>query len=328
MANGSRSEDSGATGRPTLTSLIEKATGTLMRTEQPRNMAPPTRPAVQVNGLPAVSDLSTPITPAQERDAVKLNMLRRIRPPPFKYAWAFYHDKHSPSADYEGRLTMMLDNIITIKTFWEVFNQFPLDALKMKDSVHFFKRGVKPVWEDPRNITGGSWTFRVPKAQSGEFWKETLLLAVGEQFVDVIQPRKFWSPESSIHRLEATDLLTGDDLCGVSLSVRFNSNLITIWNRDASNQKSIDGILSVVLDEISPELKPKEGSWYYKKHSEHAAFNEVVTKAKSARLAKEAAESKAKDDGKIIEAEVKEDEGDYALLKEAEGVEIEDLVKQ
>lgn len=190
MANGARSDDSGATGRPTLTSLIEKATGTLMRAEQRQTMAPPTRPAVQVNGLPAVSDLSTPITPAQERDAVKLNMLRRIRPPPFKYAWAFYHDKHSPSADYEGRLTTMLDNIITIKTFWEVFNQFPLDALKMKDAVHFFKRGVKPVWEDPRNITGGSWTFRVPKAQSGEFWKETLLLAVGEQFVDVIQPRK------------------------------------------------------------------------------------------------------------------------------------------
>lgn len=133
--------------------------------------------------------------------------------------------------------------------------------------------------------------------------------------------------EFMIHRLESTDLLTGDDLCGISLSVRFNSNLITIWNRDASNQKSIDGILSVVLDKISPELKPKEGSWYYKKHSEHAAFNEVVTKAKGARLAKEAAESKAKDDGKIIEAEVKEDEGDHALLKEAEGVEIEDLVK-
>lgn len=82
-----------------------------------------------------------------------------------------------------------------------------------------------------------------------------------------------------------------------------------------------------MLDKISPELKPKEGSWYYKKHSEHAAFNEVVAKAKSARLAKEAAESKTQD-GKIIEAEVKEDEGDKALLKEAEGVEIEDLAKQ
>lgn len=75
-------------------------------------------------------------------------------------------------------------------------------------------------------------------------------------------------------------------------------------------------------------MKPKEGSWFYKKHSEHAAFNEIVAKAKNAKLAKEAAESKAEDDGKIIEAEVGEDEGDFALLKEAEGVEIEDLVKQ
>ena len=75
-------------------------------------------------------------------------------------------------------------------------------------------------------------------------------------------------------------------------------------------------------------MKPKEGSWFYKKHSEHAAFNEIVAKAKNAKLTKEAAESKAEDDGKIIEAEVREDEGDFALLKEAEGVEIEDLVKQ
>ena len=148
------------------------------------------RPIVRLNGLTPVSEEITSIKPASERDAVKLNMLRKIRPPPFKYAWSFYHDKHSTSANYEGRLTLMMENIITIKPFWEVFNQFPLAALKMKDSVHFFKRGVKPVWEDPRNINGGSWTFRVPKDKSDEFWKETLLLAVGEQFADVIQARK------------------------------------------------------------------------------------------------------------------------------------------
>lgn len=115
-------------------------------------------------------------------------------------------------------------------------------------------------------------------------------------------------------------------MCGVSLSVRFNSNLITIWNRDGTNQKSIDGILSVMHEKISPNLKLKDGSWYYKKHSEHAGFNEVVAKAREARLAKEADEAKGVDDGKIVEAEVKEDEGNKALLQESEGVEIEDLV--
>jgi hypothetical protein len=84
----------------------------------------------------------------------------------------------------------MLENIVTIKPFWEMMNQFPFENLRLRDSVHFFKRGVKPVWEDPRNINGGSWTFRVPKSQSHEFWKETLLLVVGEQFADVIEPRK------------------------------------------------------------------------------------------------------------------------------------------
>lgn len=180
----------GAAGRPKVTFLAEQAFHLLPGQKTEITVMDANRPIVRLNGLTPVSEDATPIKPASERDAVKLNMLRKIRPPPFKYAWSFYHDKHSTSANYEGRLTLMMENIITIKPFWEVFNQFPLAALKMKDSVHFFKRGVKPVWEDPRNINGGSWTFRVPKDKSDEFWKETLLLAVGEQFADVIQARK------------------------------------------------------------------------------------------------------------------------------------------
>lgn len=180
----------GAAGRPTVTFLAGQANDQLSSHKTEIIIMEANRPIVRLNGLTPVSEEIPPVKPASERDAVKLNMLRKIRPPPFKYAWSFYHDKHSTSANYEGRLTLMMENIITIKPFWEVFNQFPLAALKMKDSVHFFKRGVKPVWEDPRNINGGSWTFRVPKDKSDEFWKEILLLTVGEQFADVIQARK------------------------------------------------------------------------------------------------------------------------------------------
>ncbi|MCJ1272016.1 hypothetical protein MMC22_011922 [Lobaria immixta] len=280
MTTTSLSVELGAAGRPTLSYLTEKAIRQLRAEGRYVSIstAAPARLARQIH------------TPASERDALKLDMLRRIRSPPLKYAWAFFHSKRSTSAN-EGQLTAMVENIITIKPFWEIFNQFPLGAMKMKDSVHLFKRGVKPVWEDPRNITGGSWTFRVPKAQTKEFWKETLLLVVGEQFADVIQPR--------------------DDLCGVSLSVRFNSNLIMIWNRDGTNQKSIDGILSVMLDKISPDLKPKDGSWYYKKHSTHAGFDEVVAKAREARLAQESDEAEAVDGG---ENKIKENQGDKTLL--------------
>ena len=158
-------------------------------------MSTPRRPSLLINGLPSVQEDGTAPTPTAptssatpQRDAARLNMLRRMRPPPFQYAWTFYHDKHSDASSYEGRLTLLLENIITLKPFWEMYNRFPLDALRMKDSVHFFKRGVKPVWEDPRNVHGGAWTFRVPKDKSEQTWKEMLLLTVGEQFADVIQP--------------------------------------------------------------------------------------------------------------------------------------------
>jgi len=54
-----------------------------------------------------------------------------------------------------------------------------------------------------------------------------------------------------------------------------------LWNRNGTNQKSIDGILEVVLEELPDHLKPKESSYYYKKHSEHAGFSEVVAAAKA-----------------------------------------------
>lgn len=76
--------------------------------------------------------------------------------------------------------------------------------------------------------------------------------------------------------------------------------------------------MDVMLSKISPHLRPKEGSWYYRKHSEHAGFNDVVANAREKTISKE-------DKANIAEAEVREDEGNLALLKEAEGVTIEDL---
>lgn len=77
--------------------------------------------------------------------------------------------------------------------------------------------------------------------------------------------------------VKTTDDGSGDQLCGVGLSVRFNSHLISIWHRDASKQKSIDGILAVVIEELPEELKPKPDNYFYKKHSDHAGFKAPAT---------------------------------------------------
>ena len=218
----------GVTGRPSLTGLIDlvlndvkslglqdklgctqKRSATQRRPTLKFTTARMSRfPALQVNGLSSVAEDPNNVTPTErtaEREDRKLAMLRRMRPPPLKYAWAFYHDKHSETGSYEGRLSLIMENIVTLKPFWGVLNNFPIHQLKMKDSVHFFKRGIKPVWEDSRNINGGSWSFRVPKDKSEQFWQEVLMMAVGEQFAPALQPRKSLFPDmNSLRQLLIT----------------------------------------------------------------------------------------------------------------------------
>jgi hypothetical protein len=81
-----------------------------------------------------------------------------------------------------------------VQSFWQVFNNTPFTNLPLKDSLHLFKKNVKPLWEDPRNKNGGAWTFRVPKAQSHEFWKEVLMMAIGEILQEVVEKGLFTPP--------------------------------------------------------------------------------------------------------------------------------------
>ncbi len=197
--------------------------------------------------------------------------LQKNRAPPLVHSWDFWHDRqdrsHAPQMNgsnsneadgsYEDRLEV-LANVDDVRKFWNVFNNFDISRLPLRDSVHLFHKGVKPVWEDPRNSRGGAWTFRVPKTQAVEFWRDVCMMAIGEQLQNAVES------ERTTFR---------DDICGITLGVRFNSMLVQIWNRDGEHQEGVDGILRTVLENLSTELKPREGSYYYKKHSEHAGFS-------------------------------------------------------
>jgi len=233
---------------------------------------------------------------------MRANLLSKLRPPPLVHAWDFWHDRQNRNKEsssssssattsnsknndsnkpqnpefpnesklsatarqsldehkYEQRLVRLAE-VADVRAFWEVFNNFDVGALALRDSVHLFHRGIKPVWEDARNASGGAWTFRVPKERARDFWKEVCMLAIGERLQAAV----------------ASDRKTFvDDICGVSLSVRFTSILVQIWNRDAKHEAGVARVLETVLRDLSPELRPREGSYYYKAHAEHAGFNQ------------------------------------------------------
>lgn len=241
-------------------------------------------PRLQVSSLSS-ADLSesnattSPARGAEMRNFLQ-NRLQKNRAPPLVHSWDFYHDRQdrsqtSPSpttsssgkgegtgeAAYEQRLEH-LAVINDVRQFWNVFNNFDLSQLKLRDSVHLFHKGVKPIWEDPRNSRGGAWTFRVPKSQAQEFWKEVCMMAIGEQLQSAVES------EREVFR---------DDVCGVSVGVRFNSCLVQVWNRDGAHEAGIERLREVVVGNLSEELRPREGGFYYKKHDEHAGFATSAT---------------------------------------------------
>lgn len=88
----------------------------------------------------------------------------------------------------------------------------PISELPIISDYHLFRAGVKPTYEDPANIHGGKWQIRLKKGVSARFWEIIILSIIGDQFSDI-----------------------GDELCGAVMSSRANEDVLSIWNKTASN---------------------------------------------------------------------------------------------
>lgn len=89
--------------------------------------------------------------------------------------------KKAADGNYEATLEQLAHQIESVQDFWRYNNNTPVDQIKMRESIYLFKQGFQPIWEDRRNINGGSWTFRVPKASGPDFWTRVQLMAIGEK---------------------------------------------------------------------------------------------------------------------------------------------------
>ncbi|KAL2263644.1 hypothetical protein VTK26DRAFT_5806 [Humicola hyalothermophila] len=274
------------------------------------------RPSLFTRGLSGLSQSSDPnspsissvSSPAEQRDDAKRNFLKAMRPLPTQHYWNVWFDRAasqsrdkqqqqqgngagngdgdgSTTGEYQAQLEQLGGRIESVQDFWRYSNNTPVDQIKMRESIYLFKAGFKPIWEDRRNVLGGSWTFRVPKSAGPEVWKFVQLLAIGEYLQAALEE--------------------GDQICGVGLSVRFNAHLISIWHRDASKQKSIDGMLKCVLDTLPSELRPEPKNYFYKRHSDHAGFKappELQAVIDSQRAREAAAKAAANEAARVQEA--------------------------
>ena len=100
----------------------------------------------------------------------------------------------------------------TAEQFWRLYSHLvrPGD-LQSHSDFHLFKEGIKPMWEDDANRYGGKWIVRLRKGLSSRCWENLILAMLGEQF------------------------MVGEEICGAVVSVRFQEDILSIWNRSAND---------------------------------------------------------------------------------------------
>lgn len=113
--------------------------------------------------------------------------------------------------------------------------------LKPYRKLHLFKSGIKPMWEDPENLRGGKWILRLRKNKVNRAWENVCMAMLGEQF------------------------LVGPEICGIVLSTQYPEDLLSVWNRTATDVGSTNRIRDVLKRILNlPANFPIE----YKPHSD------------------------------------------------------------
>ena len=88
---------------------------------------------------------------------------------------------------------MLIDHVADIAAFYRTFNNLPWHHLHFKDTIHIFRSGVTPLWEDPQNRHGGSWLIRVrpENGRAVRLWEEICLLSCGGELQAAISHRMY-----------------------------------------------------------------------------------------------------------------------------------------
>uniref|UniRef100_A0A2K6D1S1 Eukaryotic translation initiation factor 4E type 2 n=1 Tax=Macaca nemestrina TaxID=9545 RepID=A0A2K6D1S1_MACNE len=128
----------------------------------------------------------------------------------------FWYSQDNPastsSQSYEQRYQQHW-HLCPVEQFWRFYSHMvrPGDLTGHSD-FHLFKEGIKPMWEDDANKNGGKWIIRLRKGLASRCWENLILAMLGEQF------------------------MVGEEICGAVVSVRFQEDIISIWNKTASDQ--------------------------------------------------------------------------------------------
>nr|XP_006823949.1 PREDICTED: eukaryotic translation initiation factor 4E type 2-like isoform X2 [Saccoglossus kowalevskii] len=150
-----------------------------------------------------------------------------VKPSPgehrLQYAYSLWFSRRTPgnktsSTNYEQNIKLV-GSFCSVEQFWALYSHCvrPCDLSGHSD-FHLFKEGIKPMWEHDANKGGGKWIVRLKKGLASRCWENLILAMLGEQF------------------------MVGEEICGAVVSIRFQEDIISIWNKTANDQATTNRI--------------------------------------------------------------------------------------
>lgn len=166
---------------------------------------------------------------------------------PLENEWSFWYDKRPAAGkrlrgeqeSYESNLRE-IGNFGTVEDFWRYYNHMMKPSkIENNSNYHFFKKGIKPMWEDSNNAKGGKWilTIKGDRGLVDTLWENVVLALVGET------------------------LGVEDEICGAVFSKRKNGDRIAVWNRNRENDTAIVTLGRQLKSLIGPDVQRVQSSY-------------------------------------------------------------------
>jgi len=161
------------------------------------------------------------------------------------------------AASYDQNLKQIA-TFDTVEQFWRIYSHIARPGdLQGQFDFHLFKEGIKPMWEDEANVDGGKWIVRLRKGLAPRCWENLILAILGEQF------------------------MVGEEICGAVVSVRFQEDIISVWNRTAKDNETTLRIRDTLKRVLN---LPPNTIMEYKVHAEslrdHSSFRNTEVYAR------------------------------------------------
>lgn len=129
--------------------------------------------------------------------------------------WVLYHHLPSNKNWTLSGYNVLLDDIDTVEKAISINENTPEKMIKYS-MLFLMRKGVTPLWEDPRNKQGGCFSYKVVNKYVEQVWREMFYLACGES-------------------LGLNDSYSSH-INGITISPKKNFCIIKIWLQDQNHQ--------------------------------------------------------------------------------------------